>query len=191
MADLYSNASVRLTFSAVVDRADAHLDIALDDAMHRRLYGEARSSFGYGDAVFLRVHAWPASMRLTFALSDGVLAVAPGGEELRTETLCFSGSAAATLSLPAVDGTLAVQRWLGRSLPGALRCTGRQVTAPGVLGGAGSPVGAVGAVAPVAAVAEVAYRTAWAGRRLVVPWRDAPAWTVCLAVRGEVEEGSL
>jgi len=37
----------------------------------------------------------------------------------------------------------------------------------------------------------VAYRTAWAGRRLVVPWRDAPAWTVCLAVRGEVEEGSL
>ncbi|AGW12096.1 hypothetical protein [Megalodesulfovibrio gigas] len=180
MADLFANAWVRLAFAATVDHADACLYLELDDAMHRRLYGEARSAFRFGESVYLRIHAWPASMRLTFALSDGVLAVSSGGEETRTETICLAGSARASLNLPAVDDSLTVQRWLGRSLPGALQCAGTLVTAPGVVEDA-----------PVAAVAEVRYRTAWIGRRFVLPWRDASAWTVCLAVRGEVEEGSL
>ncbi|GAB7079877.1 hypothetical protein [Megalodesulfovibrio paquesii] len=180
MSDSIANAWLRVSLAASVDHAAAHLSLALDDAMHQRLYGEVRTTFQYGEAVYLRLHAWPASMSLAFALSDGTLDYALHGTETRVERLVFANGPSASLSLPAVDGSLQVRRWLGASLPGALRCRGTRVTAA-----------ALSADALAAAVAEVEYRVAWQGRRFVLPVREAEDWTVCLAVRGTVEEGIL
>jgi len=135
--DKLASASLQVTFVAELEQGaeQAALLLELDQAAHLLAYGEERTAFTYGEAVYFRVYAYPATLQVTLTLSDGQLlnvagqglGLAAAGREQAAEAVCFVNTNQAKTAKPVRDGSLTLARWLGNSL-GALAAQGQLLT---------------------------------------------------------------